>query len=581
MAQAVWHEPAAVPPDGMSLHRDPLLSALLYGRGLRDAGAVARFLAPQPTPAPDPYQIPGMEEAVSRAGQAVVSKEIVAIFGDYDVDGITSTALLVHALRHTGVRGRRIIARLPTRDEGYGLSRKAIDEFVDGGVKLLIAVDCASTDHEHVDYALERGLDVVILDHHQMPDGSHGPSGAITVSARRLHNPEEPATQLAAVGVAYLLVSALAQNGFPLADGCPETDLQDLVALGTVADIAPLGGINRALVRDGLAVLQNRPRPGVEALCRVSEVRPENVDAETISFRLAPRLNAAGRMGDPALALDLLLATDVAKANRLAAELDALNTKRRIETDRLTEQAERLLHEDSSWAGQPVAVIVGPKWKTGLVGIAAARLAERYGRPVLLLAGGGKQIHGSARSVAGIDITAALSTTACRNLLTRFGGHGQAAGLSLAAADLPALRSALAAAIQATGVTVPVPPEVRLDAELPANRLTLETVRLLATLEPFGRGNEKPLLLLRDVEIARYTSIGRDRSHLKLFALVGRHEVPILAWGHANRSSEFVRDRRWDVAVTITEDHWNGQPRLQAVAKDFRPSTASVSTAGL
>ncbi|MGI8643203.1 MAG: DHH family phosphoesterase, partial [Thermomicrobiales bacterium] len=344
MKQAVWHEPVVVPSAAMSLHRDGLLSTLLYQRGMRDASDVARFLLRHPSAAPDPFHVPGMEEAVERVGQAIQAREKIGIFGDYDVDGMTSTALLVHALQGAGALALK--TRLPTRAEGYGLNQQAIDEFVDDGTRLLIAVDCASTDHHHVAYALSRGLDVVILDHHQMPDGDAGPTGAITVSAQRLADPAAPARDLVAVGLAYLLASALAQEGYPLADGSPETDLQDLVALGTIADVAPLGGINRPLVRDGIEVLQKRPRPGILALCRVSDVLPANVDAEAVSFRLAPRLNSAGRMADPALALDLLLADDDKAANRLAAELDALNSNRRIETDRLTGEAEELLIRD-------------------------------------------------------------------------------------------------------------------------------------------------------------------------------------------------------------------------------------------
>lgn len=572
MRQAVWHDPAAGPPVGLSLHPDPLLSELLYQRGLRDADGVTRFLNRHPSAAPDPYQLPGMESAVDRIGRAIRTGEKIAIFGDYDVDGITSTALLVCVLRDAGVPAKKIVTRLPTRDEGYGLNRATIDEIAGAGAHLLIAVDCASTDHEHVGYAHEHGLDVVILDHHQMPAGDGGPDGAITVSPRRLDDPEAPSNQLAAVGIAYLLASALTQEGYARAGNGLETDLQDLVALGTIGDVAPLAGINRSLVRDGLKVLRDRPRPGIEALCRVSEVRPENVDTESVSFRLAPRLNAAGRMADPALALKLLLASNATTANRLAAELDALNTKRRIEADRLTAEAGQRLEQNPGWRDEPIAVVAGSGWKAGLLGIAATRLAERYGRPVFVLSDDGKQAHGSARSVRGIDITAALSTPACRDLLLRYGGHEQAAGMAIASCNLSAFRQALTEAVVATGVTVPVPPELHLDAVIPADRLTLETVRLVAALEPFGAGNEKPLLLLRDAEISRYTSIGRDQSHLKLFVRVGRREVPVLAWGMADRSSEFIRHRHWDLALTLSEDHWNGQPRLQAVAKEFRPA---------
>lgn len=576
MRQAIWHEPAALPAAAASLHRDPLLSALLYQRGIHDRDAARRFLCSHPTPAPDAYQLPGMDEAVARLIEAIRRGEKIAVFGDYDVDGVTSTALLVLALDGAGSNGTRVVPRLPTRTEGYGLNRRAIDEFAAAGARLLIAVDCGSTDQEHVTYATKHGLDVIILDHHQMPAGSQGPEGGITVSAQRLADPAAPSRQLAAVGVAYLLISALAQSGTPIAGSGPETDLQDLVALGTVADVAPLGGINRALVRDGLVALRDRPRPGIRALARISDVQPANITTETISFRLANRLNAAGRMADPSLALQLLLTQDVSEANRLAAALDALNTKRKIETDRLVSEANRILAREPGRADQPIEILTGSGWNAGLLGIVAARLAEEYGRPFIMLDDSGLEAQGSARSVPGVDIMAALSTPASHALLSRYGGHGQAAGLALASSDLPALREALAEGIAATGVSVPVASELRLDAEISGTRLTLDTARALSVLEPFGAGNEQPLLLLRDAEITRYTSIGRDRRHLKLFVRIGRHDVPILAWGAAERSPEFIRHRRWDVALHLSEDHWNGQPRLQAVARDFRPAIGTA-----
>ncbi|HEV2108211.1 MAG TPA: single-stranded-DNA-specific exonuclease RecJ [Thermomicrobiales bacterium] len=572
MSQTIWHEPDALPPEYASLHTDPLLAALLYQRGMRDVTSVSRFLQRQPSAAPDPYQIPGMEEAVLRVGKALQARETIGIFGDYDADGITATALLVRALQGVDSEQRRVIARLPTRAEGYGLSRVAIDELVDAGARLLIAVDCGSSDPEHVGYARTRGLDVIVIDHHQMAAGDTGPLGAIVVSAQLSPDPLAPARQLASVGLAYLLVSALAQEGWPIGDGHSETDLQDLVAIGTIADVAPLTGINRALVRDGLAMMRDRPRAGLAALCAVSDVKLRMLDAEDIGFRLAPRLNAAGRLGDPSLALDLLLTDDPKLASRIAGQLEAINVKRKIDTARMFDDAQRLLEQDPDWEKRPVIVVRSTDWTAGLVGIVAGRLAEQYGRPALVLHDDGERSRGSARSVPGLDITQTLGTPACNGLLLHYGGHRQAAGLTLWSTSVPALRSALENTVAATGMQLPLSPSLRLDAEIPIARLRLDTARALATLEPFGAGNERPLLLLRDVEISRYTVMGRDKSHLKLFIRINGREVPVLAWGAADRSHEFMKHRAWDLAITVGEDHWNGQARLHIEAKDFRPT---------
>jgi single-stranded-DNA-specific exonuclease len=572
LSRTIWEEPTALPPEHTSLHTDPLLAALLYQRGVRDIESVARFLQKQPSPAPDPYQVPGMEEAVSRISRAVRDREMIGVFGDYDVDGITATALLVLALSGTDPAKRRVVARLPSRAEGYGLSRSGIDDLIGAGASLLIAVDCGSNDSEQVAYAWAHGLDVVIIDHHQIDPATASLADAILVSPQRLVDPEAPSRQLAAVGLVYLLISALSQEGLPLGDGSPETDLQDLVALGTVADVAPLAGINRALVRDGLTLMRYRPRPGIAALCAVSDLNRSTLDAEDIGYRLAPRLNAAGRLGDPNLALDLLVTQDPKVASRVAAELDAVNTKRKLDTARMMREAEELLQQDPDQDTRPVIILMSQDWTPGLLGIIAGRLAEQYGKPALVLHDDGDHVRGSARSVPDLDIMGALRTPACSTLLLHYGGHHQAAGLTLPSCSVPALRAALEAAVAGTGVAIPSTRALRLDVQLPTTRIDLETARAISTLAPFGPGNELPLFLLRGVTVSRYTTMGRDNHHLKIFLRIGRREVPVVAWGAAHRSSEFLKHRAWDLAVTIGEDLWNGQVRLHVEAKDFRPA---------
>ena len=569
----LWIDPPPVITTG--LHPDPLIAALLARRGITDAAAAAGFLATHPRSAPNPSRLPGMDDAVARISRALDSGEQIAIFGDYDADGVTATALLTRALRCAATDPRVITPRLPNRAEGYGLNPTAITALAAGGATLLIAVDCGSSDPVNVAHARALGLDVVILDHHQM-DGP-GPPEAIVVSAQRLPPETLAATPagyqtLAAVGVAYLLVAALARHGYRVDgdQGEPETDLLDYVALGTIADVVPLHGMNRDLVRDGLRRLRERPRPGVAALCRRAGLDPATVNAEAVAFKLAPRLNAAGRMGDPTVALDLLLSDDPRTALTLADQLEAINLARRQQSQAIERAATDLIDREPGCLDRPLIVLSQPNWSAGVLGIVAGRLANRYGRPAIVLNNDGQVSKGSARSVAGFDITAAL--TAGLHLLQAHGGHGQAAGLTVTNNDLPALTAHLEQAVSASGVVIPAPAELRIDADLDTDRLTLGTARLLETLEPYGTGNPQPLLRVRNLKILKYSTMGKDASHLKLH-LASPAGATALMWGAAHRSRELLRNPVIDLVATLSVDHWGGHPRLQIEVKDFRPAT--------
>jgi single-stranded-DNA-specific exonuclease len=562
-----WIDPEPLPSDFPPLHPDPLLTELLYRRRIRDPEAAFDFLNGGRRPPPNPHRLPTMEQAVNRVARAIETDERIAIYGDYDVDGVTATAILVRALRTATGDETRVFYRLPTRREGYGLNPAAIDELAAAGASLLIAVDCGSTDHVNTAYARSQGLDLVILDHHHME--GPGPKGAIVVSAQQ--NADGPYRELAAVGVAYLLVVALAQHGcLSHRDdgGNPETDLLDFVALGTIGDVAPLTGVNRALVRDGLRRIRQRPRPGIEALCRHAGIDPATLSADQVAFKVAPRLNAAGRMSDPSLALQVLLTDEHREAIRLGEEIETLNQFRRAESQRIVTEAEQLLHARPDWISRRLLVIAGQGWSGGVLGIAASQLAERHGRPVIVLNDDGVISRGSARSVPGFDIIAALARNA--DLLHQHGGHSQAAGLAISTADLPHLELALESALAASDLPIPFAPSLRIDADLPAHRLTLETARLLESLEPYGADNEQPLFRLRGLRVRAYDAIGRDKSHLKVILATGRGTVRTVCWGAAVRSRELLAQPLIDAIATLAIDHWNDQPRLDVELKDFR-----------
>ncbi len=563
----IWIEPPSIPEAAGSLDDDPLLHRLLTGRVANRAEAT-EFLDPRPREAPDPLGVPGLAAVAERVAQAIEDGERIAVYGDYDVDGVTSAALLVRALRTATGDDGRVLVRLPTRAEGYGLHPAALADLASAGATLLIAVDCGSSEPDNIACARSLGLEVVVVDHHQMPGPP--PAGAAVASPQL--RPDGPYRELAAVGLAYLLVVSLSQWGFRVGDqdGGDPGELLDLVALGTIADVAPLVGANRALVRDGLRAIRMRPRIGIQALCQRAGVAPETITSDQVGFRIGPRLNAAGRMADPRLALDLLLTDDPIQADALAAELERLNALRRRASDEIVADAEELLRQQPALLDSRLLMIARPNWGAGVLGLAAGRLAERFRRPVLVLSEDGEIAHGSARSVKGFDITRGLRQSA--DLLLSHGGHSLAAGLTLPTANLTELQTALDAAIAEANLPPAGPPSIQINADLPWERLSIETARLIANLAPFGTGNPIPVLRLQGIRVRAYSTIGPTGSHLKLQLHGPDGIVPAIAWRAADRSRELVTRPEIDLLVTLSIDHWNGQRRLQVEIKDFRPT---------
>jgi len=564
-----WIEPTVIASDfdSGSLHPDELIGAILYRRGIRDQASATDFLDDRRRPAPDHLRLPNIERAIARIGEAVEKRQRIGIFGDYDVDGVTSTALLTLALR--SILGDDAVSPvLPVRADGYGMNKRAIRELASEGVKLLIAVDCGSSDREHAEYAAVNGMDLIILDHHRMADT--GPEAAITVSPQL--DEKKQLRDLTAVGIAYLLVSGLAQAGFPVADRHDEGEASflDLVALGTVADVAPLQGVNRSLVRDGVRALQSASRIGVRALLRAAEIAPGSVTAEDIAFRIGPRINAAGRIDNPRLAFDLIMSEDLQEAEVLARELEQLNQKRRVLTDRLMRDATIAITGIPDWKTRAVLALHSPDWQLGLVGAAASRLVDELRRPVFVFRDDKGVLHGSARSIAGFNLVDALAGAS--SLLTRYGGHSLAAGVTLPKVNLDRLEAHLEDAVANSGLTIPSPRELAIDADVPIDRLSTQTVHDLDQLAPFGNGNPVPMFRIRDARIQRYTAMGQERKHLKITVQIGKRLLEAICWGAAWRSGELVMPRTIDLVGRLEINQWNGQERLQMIAEDFRLS---------
>jgi len=492
--------------------RTRLQVQLLDNRGMRGEAAVRAWLEGDwrgGSPA-----LPGMGAAVARIRAAVGRGERIAVFGDYDADGITSCAVALLALRALGADAHPYI---PSReDAGRGPNTGALAELHAEGARLIVTTDNGTTNAEEVAHAASLGMDVIVTDHHD----PHGPlAPALAIVNPRLAPAPTPDADLAGAGVAFRLAEALlaGRGDGPDADETVES-LLDLVAIGTLADIAPLTGANWALVRAGLRRLNTRPRPGLRALLAQAGLAPGSVREADIGFRLAPRLNAGQRLGRPRLALDLLLAADPREAESLAARLGELNAERQRVTDELLREARRQI--DETPGGGPLVVAAGDGWPLGMLGLVAGRLADEFGRPAAALSRNGDLVRGSIRGQDGADLVEALGARA--ELLRYFGGHARAAGFTVAAGDLDALlahlreRLAAAAGAGAADGATGVAGELVVDCRLPLGRVNGETYERVRDLAPFGPGYAEPLFVCRRARVVRCFASGPERRHLRL-----------------------------------------------------------------
>jgi single-stranded-DNA-specific exonuclease len=566
-----WIEPAAIPAstDLAAIHPNPLVARILFGRGITSAEEARAFADTRPAAPPSPWELPNMEEAVERITQALDTDETVAIFGDYDADGITSAVLLTRALRHH-LGPERILTLLPERGEGYGLNLRGVGEAGRAGATLLIAVDCGSNDHAAVGAARKAGIDVVVLDHHQI--AGEPPEGAVVVSPQL--GGDSAYRDLTGVGVAWLLVAAMAQNGVTIADPPARTErgYLDLVAIGTVADVSPLLGINRGIVRDGIGVLRKSIRPGLRAMAQVAERNIQTLTSADISFTIAPRLNAAGRLGSPCLAYDLLMADEPVEAERLALELERVNRQRKSLANEIQQKAVEQILARPDWEDWPVLIASDPSWPAGMVGTIAAKISEASGRPAIVFEEHTDGVlSGSARSIPGVNITAILNEL--DRLLIRHGGHSGAAGLSLRRDNLDEFAEELAMLTLAGEAEIPAPALLHIDADLEPDDLHNDTVQALAALEPCGRDNAIPTLRIAGARLIDYSTMGSGNDHLKIRITHGRNALECVFWNAADRSRELLKARTVDIVGTLGINTWRDRSRLQLDVKDFRANS--------
>ncbi|MGQ9832354.1 MAG: single-stranded-DNA-specific exonuclease RecJ [Candidatus Villigracilaceae bacterium] len=541
----------------------PIVRQILFNRGYATAAQAETFLEAQTDFDTHPFQMTGMQASVDRIRYAIAHHEPIAIYGDYDVDGVTATALLTQALKALGGNVRPYI---PNRfDEGYGLNPEALNSLKEDGVKLVISVDCGIRSPNEAAHARTLGLDLIITDHHH-PAEELPPAFAIL-------NPKQPEDtypdkDLAGVGVAYKLAEALL-----LESGLQATErvrflngLLDLVALGTVADLAPLTGENRHLVRRGLEQMRSTQRQGLFSLANVAGLNLSRVTSSDIGFVLGPRLNAAGRLDSALAAYELLVTSDIRRAGDLAQKLDRQNRERQALTQQIQEQAEVLARAGE--ADVPLLFAVHPEFNPGVVGLAASRLAEIYYRPAIVGQLGEETLRCSCRSIPELHITNALDE--CADLLVRHGGHAAAAGFTVRVENLEALKARLKEIARRELGGRDLRPTLSADVEVPLSAMHPDLLRYLTKLQPTGYGNPEPIFVSRGVQVKSARQVGASGKHLKMTVSDGQITFDAIGFrlGHLYENLP----ARVDLMYAFETNEYNGRISLQLNLKDVKPA---------
>jgi len=536
-----------------------VLKQILFNRGYSTDAEARAFLKAETDSNNDPFQLIGMQAAVDRIRFALEHEEPIAIYGDYDVDGVTATALLVQALEGLGANVRGYI---PNRfDEGYGLNTDALDSLKADGVRLVITVDCGIRSPNEALHARTIGLDLIISDHHH-PDGLNLPPALAVINPKQ-HNDPYPDKELAGVGIAYKIAEAL--FSFNPSSAYNLQSLLDLVALGTVADLAPLVGENRTLVRRGLRQIHKTKRQGLFSLAGVAQVKLDKITAGNIGFMLGPRLNASGRLESALASFELLTTTDFMKAGQLAQQLDVQNRQRQSITRSMQAQAEEMaLSED------PNAFLffaAHEDFNPGVVGLAASRLTETYYRPAVVAAKGPEETRGSCRSIPEFHITDALDL--CKDLLVRHGGHAAAAGFTVKNENLPELVSRLKGIAKEQLEGKDLRQTLTADMEVALEELNFDVLKHLTYIEPTGYGNPDAVFVSRDVKIRSSRTVGAEGKHLKL-TLEDSRGATYDCIGFRLGDVQSSLPSRVDLMFTLEANEWNGRTSLQLNLKDIK-----------
>ena len=531
----------------------PVLAKLLVKRGCKDLKAAQLFLKPQLQQIKEPHYLHDMDKAVARIKQAIADGQQITIYGDYDADGMTSTTVMYEALESLGAKVNYFI---PNRfKDGYGPNQDEYQRLIDNGTELIVTVDNGVTGKDEVAYAKSRGVDVVITDHHKMPDVL---PDAVAIVHPQYPGAEYPYADLSGVGVAFKLAWALLEE-FP-------TEMLDLVAIGEIADVVSLAGENHALVYFGLQQLRGGMRPGIHSLIKLANIDEAHITDQDVGFQIAPRLNALGRIADANDGVKLLSTLDEGQADELAQEIDQCNNQRQALVQQIYDEALKKAQAPDNLRKQTL-LIVGHGWHQGVLGIVASRLVETTGKPTIVASVDPGQLiaKGSGRSIDGFDIFAAL--TDHRDLMTAFGGHAMACGLSFNIVKLPQLSKALEAGVKAQNVDLSQKPCVHYADTLTTDQLTKELYQQIQRLAPFGPDNEEPEFVITHPVVEKSQLIGKDKQHLKLRLASSNGGIDLLAFNQAELITA-MPTTPFNLLVKLNINRWRGQENVQLMLVD-------------
>lgn len=547
----------------------PVIAELLLRNGLGDPAEAASFLRPTLANLNDPFLLPNVERVAARLRKAIEAGEDIVVLGDYDVDGVCSTTLLVSILRRFGSKPRFVVPR--RMEDGYGLSRSAIDRaLLLGKPQLFIALDCGTNSHDEVAYLVAQGIEVIVIDHHRSKEK---PLDQGLLINPHVHGSDGDAAwrNLCTVGLVFKLAHGLLKllraENHPIAHAIKLRDYLDLAAMGTVADLVPLTGENRILARFGLRILQGCERPGIRALMQIAGVKPDHgVNPVDISFRLGPRINASGRLADAALSVELMLSDDDQFCSETSQQLDVFNRERQDIERLITEEAERMI--ESSFTSWPGIVLFGENWHPGVVGIVAGRVTRKYNRPCVVLGNEGEFAKGSGRSVNGVNLVEVLAS--CGEQLTSWGGHPMAVGVSLSKIHLDVFRARFAEAVRTAAGGDLIEPILTLSAWLTADQIREQLMEELEALQPFGQGNPEPIFGVRAVVLRSRPEVFKQAHFRFSFDDSRGRRLFGVAWKMAARLPPLGVPL--DFAVELAWNHFNDRKLLQVELVDWRLS---------
>ncbi len=554
MSRTHWR--LLTPPESSDIPGiSPLIARLLGNRGISEPSQIEAFLAADSRLESDPFLLPDIQPAITRTYRALLTGEEIAVYGDFDADGITATALLVQGL---SALGGKVLPYIPHRHrEGYGLQVAALEKLRKHGISLIITVDTGITAIAEIEKAGKMGVDIIITDHH-LPLASLPPALAVIDPKRSDSNCKS--AELAGVGVAFKFMQALLKGS-----GREDliNSLLDLVALGTVTDMVPLTGDNRYWVKRGLELLNNTGRPGLQEMIRIAGLKPGNLDTDSISWILGPRLNAAGRLDDAGTSYQLLITQDPKEAASLVADLEEKNSKRQRLTAELLEKAKEKIV--AAGPDLPLLMTGDEEYPAGVMGLVAGKLSEEFYRPVILFRFGSDQCRGSGRSIPEFDLMEALAN--CRDLLSNFGGHTKAAGFTVPTCNLSKFQEQLSVLAETRLAGLDLRPHIDIDAEVSFSALTGETIKQVQQLAPFGAGNPIPSFVSRGVEVVDLRNIGSRNEHVSLKLKQQGIIWDAIGFRLGNRRQEMAGSI--DIAYNLDIDRWDGAERLRFKLLDF------------